>query len=439
MADDKLTPAPSAQSVQDPALDALLTPEKAVEPTPAFKSDEFLKGKSSAKVETKPPAPVKPQAVKRGGVGFFTALLMSTIAAGAGAYLALLAGSRPDVLERVGLAKYVPQAPAAPSLGVNAGNLEPLAARISAVEAELLSLKTRLDGTAPTTGPAPTPSQTQPTTNGPAVGTAVPVAPPNADAGALKAELQGIAGRVTAIETRLAALDPTGAGGAIVAGLQADIAALKATISALQQQAANAPSPAVTFAVVNLAEAANRPGPFMIEYQTLLAAMPSVPEVLALEPFARTGVPTRELLSERFAGLGTALVEAQSAQKQETGVLAWFRGLFAGMVKVQSAANAPGTGSNAILARAKTKLDQGDFAGAIEDVSTIANPPTAVSDWLVAARKRLDLESRVSAVRGAVGRAVISPPSPAIPTTQPTAAPLPTPPVPVAKTQGTNP
>jgi hypothetical protein len=44
------------------------------------------------------------------------------------------------------------------------------------------------------------------------------------DTAALDGELKGVSGRVTAIETRLAALDPTGAGGAISASLQAEIA-----------------------------------------------------------------------------------------------------------------------------------------------------------------------------------------------------------------------
>ena len=382
-----------------------------------------------------------PQVIKRGGVGFFTAFLMSTIAAGAGAYLALFAGSRPDLLQKSGIAAFVPQPPVAPSLGTSGTNIEPLATRVSAIEAELLALKTRLEGGAPIALPSDVP---------PALGanpppSAIPVAPPPsttlADVGVMKGELAGISGRITAIETRLAALDPTGAGGAIVAGLQADIAGLKAIVGTLQQQAAAAPSPAVTFAVVNLAEAAGRPGPFMVELDTLRAAMPNVPEVAALEPFARTGVPTRDMLQERFAGLGPALAATQAAAKQESGILAWFKGLFSGMIKVQSAPDANGSGQTDVLTRAKAKLDQGDFSGSLDEVATIATPPAAVTEWVAAGRKRLELESRLSALRGAVGRATLAPPSAALPLS--VVSPLPAPPLPVAKApatnQGTNP
>jgi hypothetical protein len=445
MADEKLTPSPASAPINDPSLDALLTPEAKPETKPAFKADDFLAGKKTQPSRSEAIKSTPPQVVKRGGIGFFTAFLMSGVAAGAGAYLALFAGSRPDLLQKAGIAKFVPQPPAAPSLGTNAGNIEPLVARVSAVEAELLALKSRLDsaGTAPAI-PSPLSPATgnAPPTTAPTTALATPPSTALADVGVMKGELAGISGRLTALETRLAALDPTGAGGAIVAGLQADIAGLKSIVGTLQQQAATAPSPAVTFAVVNLAEAASRPGPFMVELDTLRAAMPNTPEVSALEPFARTGVPTRELLQERFAGLAPALAASQVAAKKEGGVLAWFKSLFAGMIKVQSAPNATGTAQTDVLARAKTKLDQGDLAGSLDEVASIPSAPVLVTEWVAAGRKRLELESRISAVRSAVGRAPILaapilPPSAAIAPTAPT--PLPAPPVPIAKSPPANP
>lgn len=440
MSDEKLIPSPALDPVKDPTSDPILPPEVISDPTPAFGKDDFLARKKSEAARDEAVKSIPPQVIKRGGIGFFTAFLMSSVAAGAGAYLALLAGSRPDLLQKAGIGAFLPAPPIAPSLGVNASNIEPLAARVTAVEAELLAFKTRLDATAQpidAQSAAPAMGVNPPTSTSP---TAVP-ATAIADVGIMRGELAGISGRITAIETRLAALDPTGAGGAIVAGLQADIAGLKAIIGTLQQQAAAAPSPAVTFAVVNLAEAANRSGPFMVELDTLRGAMPNVPEVSALEPFARTGVPTRELLQERFAGLAPALAASQVAAKSDNGILAWFKGLFSGMIKVQSAPNANGTTQGDVLARAKTKLDQGDFSGSLDEVATIPAPPALVTDWIVAGRKRLQLESLVSGVRSAVGRATIAPPSGTI--AVPTVTPLPVIPPPIAKApalnQGTNP
>ncbi len=447
MANEKSNPTENSAPTPDSIFDPTLEPEPAPEPASAFKADEFLAVKPSQAAHIDPPKPTAkaaaPQIVKRGGIGFFTALLMSSAAAAGGAYLALFVGSRPDLVQKAGLTAFVPAPKQAASLGITPRNLEPLLARVSAVEAELLALKTRLGGGASRQAPAEPLTNSITATTAPVV--AAPPIVPALDAGAVKGELAGMSGRLTAIETRLAALDPTGAGGAIVAGLQADIAGLKAIVATLQQQAAAAPSPAVTFAVVNLAEAANRPGPFMIELDSVRAAMPNVPEVLALEPYARTGVPTRELLQERFAGLASAVSTAQTPATKDTSILAWFKGLFSNMVTVQSAPDANGTGNVAILGRAKTKLDQGDFAGSLDEVATISAPPASVTEWVSAGRKRLELESRISAVRGAVGRApattaplIAQVPAPA-PTPPPAPRALAAPPVPVVVTQGPKP
>jgi hypothetical protein len=233
--------------------------------------------------------------------------------------------------------------------------------------------------------------------------TAAPPAAP-AEAAALKIEMDGIAGRLTAIETRLAALDPTGAGGAVIAGLQSDIASLKALVQGLQSQAAQAPAPGVTFAVINLVEAASRPGPFWPEFETVRAAMPGTAEVAALEEFARKGAPTRVLLQERFAALGPAIETADREALKQSGFWGWLKSLFSGLVRVEQVASETGTSPQSSLLRAKLKLDQGDLSAAIEEVKAINPAPELVKDWLSGAEARLALEARLAALRGAVER-----------------------------------
>jgi hypothetical protein len=473
------TPTPTPQS--DPILTA--GDEPAV--IKAFKSDEFLAGKkvksagtkatpaqssveasrssSSPSVDSTTSAREKPpQIIKRGGVSFMTALLMSTLATAAGAYLALFVQARPDVLKQAGIGQFLPQVPQGPSTSPSAIGMEPLTQRVATIEAQLATLQGRVDGLAPKPDDQPVPQQgpstpssgsaapnaVPPASTPPAAPSAAPAGAVVADVGLLKSELAGIGGRVTAIETRLAALDPTGAGGAVIAGLQADIASLKATIAALQTQIAAAPSPAVTMAVVNLAEAAGRSGPFLTEFETLRTAMGSVPEVAALEGFARTGVPTRTMLQERFSTLGPAITAAAQSSQKDVGLVVWFRSLMSSMITVKAAPNANGKGGDDVLARAKTKLDQGDLSGCADDLGNLQNPPTAVTEWIASARKRIDLESRLSAVRGVASR--VPPPTPAVAQGSPPAqtplgtipAALPTSPAPtkaVPPTQGTNP
>jgi hypothetical protein len=295
-------------------------------------------------------------------------------------------------MKQIGLGQLVAQTQADPN---QAGQqMAAVAARLAALEGRV----TRLEG------PKPAPQAAAP------VDPTAPAPAPPVDTAALDGELKGVSGRVTAIETRLAALDPTGAGGAIIASLQAEIAGLKIMVQTLQSQAAQAPSPGVTFAVINLVEAASRPGPFWPEFETIRAALPGLPEVAALEDFARKGVPTRTLLQERFAALEPAIVASDRAAQKESGFWGWIKGFFADLVRVEKVADVNGTSAQSSLLRAKVKLDQGDLAAAVEEVKAISPAPAVAAEWIEGAQNRLTLESRLAAVRGAVERGTRVPP-----------------------------
>ncbi len=384
MADEKLPPDP---------LDSTVTPEPKLEKKPV--SDPFLdaqlraagSGNASAKASGPsasgavfPSSTPVTQSPRRGGVGLFTVLIFSTAAACGGAVLALVALGQPGLMKQIGLGQLVAQTQVDPN---QAGQqITAVAARLAALEGRV----TRLEG------PKPTPQSAPP------VDPAAPAPAPLVDTAALDGELKGVSGRVTAIETRLAALDPTGAGGAIIASLQAEIAGLKIMVQTLQSQTAQAPSPGVTFAVINLVEAASRPGPS------------GLPEVAALEDFARKGVPTRTLLQERFAALGPAIVASDRAAQRESGFWGWIKGFFADLVRVEKVADVNGTSAQSSLLRAKVKLDQGDLAAAVEEVKAISPAPAVVTEWIEGAQGRLILESRLAAVRGAVERGTRVPP-----------------------------
>ena len=341
--------------------------------------------KDTTQTTTNPPIePVKPtkqsvQIVKRGGIGFITALLLSIFGALGGAYLALFASANPRIIHNVGLDRFLP---------IQSNSMTKVVGdELSALRADIVSLNSKI---------APQTSQNV------ATPTPQPQAQQTANLDPLKSEIAGLSGRLTAIETRLAALDPTGTGGAIIASLQAEIATLKVTTADLQTKIAQTPSPAVTFAVISLAEAANRNGAFVPEFASVRAALPFLPEVTALEPFSRTGAPTRALISERFNQLAIAFSNRDAQAKKESGVLGWFKGLFSGLIKVENKNDA--NGPNAILARAKTKIDSGDLQGAIDDVRTIPSPPNEVGVWLNDAQRRLDLEVKIASLRGAIER-----------------------------------
>ncbi|GIU67197.1 COG4223 family protein [Candidatus Phycosocius spiralis] len=316
----------------------------------------------------------------RRGIGFGTALSLSIAASFCGAGVTLSALSHPHWMRALGLDALIP-----PIFSTTANTK----VELSIVQARLVALENRVQAL----------TQFEPLLSS---GDAKAEPPETVDR--VINQIKGIAGRVTAIETRLAALDPTGAGGAIIAGLQAEIASLKVMVQALQTQAALTPSAGVTFAVVNLVEAANRPGPFWPEFETVRAALPGVSEVEALEPFARTGVPTRALLQERFATLPAALAASNQKATKAKGILEWLKALFADMIKVERVTTANDTSAEANLLRAKSNLDQGDLAAALEEVKAINPAPELIAQWIKGAQDRLTLESRLAAIRGAVER-----------------------------------
>jgi hypothetical protein len=148
------------------------------------------------------------------------------------------------------------------------------------------------------------------------------------------------------------------------------------------------------------------------------------------------------MLQERFGALGPALAAAAAATKKEGGLVVWIRSFFTDMVKVTPAPTANGSGNEDVLARARSKLDQGDLSGSVDDLATLPTPPTAVVDWIASARKRIELEGRLSAVRGVASRPVVPQPvaqSVSLPTVAAPIAPTTPAPITTPQSQGKNP
>lgn len=332
---------------------------------------------------------------KRGGVGFFTASIMSICAALGGAYLSLFTLSQPQMVQKMGLGKYVPT----PSAKIPDEVLKDIAA----LKSDLAGLKTSVQlAQNAQNQPAPLLEQK----SGEPVTQTQPSAPPQqvANLDPLKAEIAGLSGRLTAIETRLGALDPTGTGGAIIASLQAEIATLKVKVEELQNTVSKTPSPAVTFAIISLAEAANRSGSFVPEFEALRAALPNLPEIAALEPLSKTGAPNRNQLEQEFALLATGYEAAQAQAEKPKDIGAWFKSMFSGLIKVEKKKDGQKTGPELNFENAKTKLMNDDLSGAISELEAINGKTPEIEKWIISAKSRLDLEGKIAALRGAIER-----------------------------------
>ena len=373
----------------------------------------------------------RPIIQKRGGIGLLTATFLSTVAALGGAYLALFVQARPDVVNTLKIGAFLPK-PA------NLADLDTLQKEIAQLQHDVTKIgnnqqapfvtasQNPTDAAASANPAAPaangdaaqnpaTPNAATPSNNAPVPLQNTQPNPQQVQAAAqtitlepIRADIAGLSGRLTAIETRLAALDPTGTGGAIIAALQTEIATLKVTVQDLQLKIAQTPSPATTFAVISIAEAANRNGSFVPEFEALRGALPFLPEVTALEPYAKTGAPTRALLREEFDTMAADVANNLSKPKEEKGFFGFFKNLFNNAFKVEVKDKNNPDKPDDIIARAKTRLDLDDLQGAVAELGKLQNPPASVATWIENAQKRQDLEVKISALRAAIERNMYS-------------------------------
>lgn len=380
----------------------------------------------------------------RAGIGFGGVLVMSVLAAVGGAGLALYAPAVP------GLSAVLP----APAGGVSEQSLEAtrsaLTERLNGLDQRITMLEqaaakaTQAPPVTPAEPAQATPAEPKlampPTAAAPAAPALAPAAPPAVAAvppapQVARIDFDALVARVAGIETRLTALDPTGSAGAIIAALQTDVVALKAQVETLRvaaAQAAAGPSPAAAFAVLSVAQAAARSAPFTGEYQALAAALPNAPEVTALAPFARTGAPTPQQLSEDWTAVeANVLTAMREAAASEGDWLSRIGAMLSGLVQVRATGAPTGNGADAIAARVRLRLDRDDLAGAVTEVARLTGAPAAAAaDWRRQAEARLALDARIAALRGAIDRprapAPVAP-LPAPVAAAPTPAPVPAP------------
>lgn len=341
---------------------------------------------------------------KRGGIGFFTAFLMSSCAAIGGAYLGLFINARPDIVNALKIAPLLPKPAYEKNLLTLSDEISKLKNDISALQK--VNIPAPIAPKEPVAPLTPQSPQSPVDANSNILPQAITQNPPQqiSNLDPLKEQINGLGGRLTAIETRLAALDPTGTGGAIIAALQAQIATLKVNYEALNARISQTPSPAVTFAVISLAEAANKNGAFVPEFEAVRAALPNLKEVMALEALAKTGAPTRSLLEAEFDNLVKIGEAAAEEVKKQSGILGWFKNLFSGLVKVKVKDKKDENSQEMIFERAKIKLIAGDLNGAVQELNAINNKSNELVKWLNGANARMDLEAKIASLRGAIER-----------------------------------
>jgi len=120
----------------------------------------------------------------------------------------------------------------------------------------------------------------------------------------------------------------------------------------------------------------------------------------ALEPFARSGVPTAAALARQFSELAPSLRQAAEPPPRE-GVLGRLQLNAEKLVRIRRVDEAAGTDADAILARSEAKAARGDLAGAASEVGEL--PPNArapAEAWVKSVQARaaaIDASRRLAA------------------------------------------
>ena len=130
-------------------------------------------------------------------------------------------------------------------------------------------------------------------------------------------------------------------------------------------------------------------------------ALGADPKLLAaLEPFARSGVPTSAALARQFSELAPALQQAAEPPSRE-GVLGRLQLNAEKLVRIRRVDEAAGTDAAAVVARSEAKAARGDLPGAAAEVAQL--PPNArapAEAWIKSVQARtaaIDASRRLAA------------------------------------------
>lgn len=153
---------------------------------------------------------------------------------------------------------------------------------------------------------------------------------------------------------------------------------------------------ALVLAVGQLRDALRGSGPYADALEAVQSLGSDNPRIAdAIAPLAATadkGIPTREALRKRFDAVAAAAVNAAGMPAQPT----WYeRALhqLASLVTVRRIGEVEGDSVEARVARAGTRLDDGNLAGAVDALDGLSGRArAAAAPWIAAASERLAAE-----------------------------------------------
>ncbi len=301
------------------------------------------------------------------GIGFGTALTLAVVSAGAGAIGGAMAPRVPEI--RAALDQALPDATAeAATAGGAPSNLAGVEQRLAAVEGVI---------------------------NMPLGETASAGGPEN-----VAARVFAIQAGLQSVQTQLGQIPSSSE----IAGLTTEVQRMQQALPAIEASSRSAAEAArAAFAVAAAAEASRSSGPFEQSYASLQALLPNDPNVLALAPLARSGAPTRTELRDRYSDIEVDIIRAARAAQSGAGFWGRLQAALAQWIVVRRSGE--GDTPSGVVERAERRLAADDLAGAISELSRLSGPARQVAEpWLRDARKRLEIDTRLAAIRTELSR-----------------------------------
>lgn len=216
-----------------------------------------------------------------------------------------------------------------------------------------------------------------------------------AEAAAVGGQLMSVQSAMAVMQSRLDALPSAEQ----ITNLTGEVQALRAEVPGLQERLQRAElASRASFAVAAAAEAAQASGGFSDAHAVLAAILPDDDNVSALAPLAQQGAPTRSELRARFAALELDIVRASLQAQAGAGLWGRVQATASQWITVRRVGDRDTTAG--VLEQVQQRLTQDDLDGAVRQMERLrgASAQTA-APWLADARRRLEIESRIAAIR----------------------------------------
>ena len=181
------------------------------------------------------------------------------------------------------------------------------------------------------------------------------------------------------------------------------IAQLTDRLEVLQRRDASASQQGVLIlALSNLAGTVERGEPFARQLDDVERLAPNARSLNAARPYAREGLPTDRVLSERFQDAARRALAAEGRADAE-GYFARMMANLRGLFTVRRIGEVEGDTPSAIISRAEAALERDDLAAAVRELGELDGAAAeAFEPWMEDARAKASVTERIDRLERAV-------------------------------------